>query len=297
MGSFKALCIAGIASLAAMSTAQAADLFLPPPPPVEPVYVPVDFSGGFYLRGDVGAGALQLRSGSSTFNPDIPYTNPDGTPTADGAPYGFGRGGASASEQAIVDFGAGYKFNNYFRADVTGEYRFGSTYRMSEGYAAGNNYSGGGDYYQGKISSGVFLVNGYVDLGTWYCITPYVGVGVGAAINTFSGVTDYNLSANGAAAGSSSSNTHTALAYAFMAGFTYNLTQNLKLDLGYRYLDMGRATTGAINCYGGTASCGDNSREVQSYHLASHDIRLGLRYMFADLPAPVPAQYPIVRKY
>ena len=290
MGSFKALCIAGVASLAALSTASAADLFLPPPPPVEPAYVPVEFSGAFYLRGDVGAGALQLRNGSSSFNPDIPYG------TANGAPRGFAIQGASASEQVIVDGGVGYQFNRYFRADVTGEYRFGAAYRSVETYAGGVNFNPGSDGYKGNISSGVILLNGYVDLGTWYCITPYVGVGVGTAFNTFSGVTDYNLSNNGVASGSSSSNTHTSLAYAFMAGFTYNLTQNLKLDLGYRYLDLGRATSGAINCYGGTAVCGDNSRERQSYHLASHDIRLGMRYMFADF-APAPSIYPLVRKY
>jgi hypothetical protein len=32
---------------------------------------------------------------------------------------------------------------------------------------------------QGNISSAVFLANGYVDLGTWWCFTPFIGAGVG----------------------------------------------------------------------------------------------------------------------
>ena len=34
------------------------------------------------------------------------------------------------------------------------------------------------------------MVNGYVDLGTWSGITPYVGAGVGFAYNKLSGFTD-----------------------------------------------------------------------------------------------------------
>ena len=287
MVTIKALCLAGVACLGATVGAHAADLGLPPPPPVY-MPPPVQVGGGWYLRGDAGAGALQLRDENSSFNPDYAYG------TSDGAPPGFANQGRTVSEQAIVDLGVGYQVNSYFRADVTGEYRFASKYHATETYATG--YGGtGADAYAGNISSGVFLVNGYVDLGTWCGVTPYLGAGVGVALNTFSGLTDYNLSYFNTASGSSASNTHTSVAYALMAGVSYNLTQNLKLDIGYRYLDMGRAVSGEINCYGGSSACGDNSRERQSAHLSSHDIRVGLRYQFADLPyAP---RIPVIARY
>ncbi len=207
--------------------------------------------------------------------------------------------GATAAEQGFVDIGAGYQINHFFRADVTAEYRFPSQFKTVETYGSQAAGYFGSDYYRGNISNAVFLVNGYVDLGTYCHVTPYLGAGVGTSINIFSGVTDYNLSYNGQASGSSASNTKASFAYALMAGFSYDLTQNLKLDFGYRYLDMGRLATGEINCYGGSSVCGDNSRERQSYHLASHDIRLGLRYVFADV-APIPQyapQLPLIRKY
>ena len=86
------------------------------------------------------------------------------------------------------DLGVGYQFNNWFRVDVTGEYRggshFQSLYVLNESANIGTgNPTQIADFYRGDISSWVGLFNGYVDLGTWYGITPYVGAGVGLAWN------------------------------------------------------------------------------------------------------------------
>lgn len=279
MASFKALCLAGVASLAVNASAHAADL-LPPPPPVEmPVMPAPAIGGGWYLRGDVGEGNLQLRNGISTFAPPPYYVD------------NFNQQYTS-SAQALADVGVGYQVNNFIRADVTGEYRFGSKYYATEGYYDPGQ-SAGVDTYNGSISSGVFLVNGYVDLGTWCHITPYIGAGVGVAINRFSGTTDTDQAffnnVNGAATASST----TSFAYALMAGIAYDIAPNLKLDIGYRYLDMGRAQTGTFNCFPGT--CNVQSGEVQHYHLYSNDIRVGLRYSFANF-APAP-QIPLIARY
>lgn len=290
MASFKALCLAGVASLAVNASAHAADL-LPPPPPVEmPVMPAPAIGGGWYLRGDVGEGNLQLRNGISTFSPSPnPYTTPGGAIIPQ--PYGFNQN-YDVTPQVALGLGAGYQFNHFLRADVTGEYRFGSSYHATEGYAAGATYPGGGDYYSGSITNAVFLANGYVDLGTWCHLTPYIGAGVGVAVNQFSGVTDANIANFGQIGGAASAHSSTDLAYAFMAGLAYDIGPNLKLDVGYRYLDMGRISTGTFNCYG---SCGNNSGEVQHYHLVSQDVRLGLRYSFANF-VPTP-QIPLIAKY
>jgi opacity protein-like surface antigen len=281
MGSLKALVIAGFAGFAAIAPAAAADLSLPPPPPVEPGYVPVDFSGGFYLRGDVGEGNIQLRNAEQDIGNSTNF--PNGVPN-------LHQNSASTDAEVIFGLGAGYQFNNYFRADVTGEYR-SSGYHATETASGCNGLPAGcADQYGATFHSAVFLLNGYVDLGTWYNVTPYIGAGVGASLNNFGGITDYNLAFYGLNSGYAPSKTTTDLAYALMAGFSYSLTPNLKLDIGYRYLDMGRIASNPIVCT--NAPC---PLETQHYHLSSNDIRLGLRYVFNE--APPPRAFPIIEKY
>ena len=286
MASFKALCLAGVASFAVTLPVLAADLPLPPPPPIyEQQSAPV--GGGWYLRGDVGAGIEQLTSPQAHFQDPAGYYAGTG-----GYPGGFAFGDRSIDAQAILGLGAGYQINNYFRADVTGEYRTDAKLRSIETYTAfcgiGTCYDG----YNSSAHSAVFLVNGYVDVGTWYGVTPYVGAGIGTAINTFATLTDNSYSTSGFGS-SSGPHTSVGLAYAVMAGFSYALTPNLKLDLGYRYLDMGTIRSNAVNCNGGIAAgC---AYEVQKFRLTSNDIRLGLRYQFADY---VPyAQHPVIARY
>ena len=90
-------------------------------------------------------------------------------------------------------------------------------------------------------------------------------------------------------------------AWALMAGLSYDVTPNLKLDLGYRYLNMGRGTTGTINCL-----CGVSFPGFTIAGMASHDLKIGMRWMLNDRPAPVmaaaapmpaPMPAPLVRKY
>ena len=45
----------------------------------------------------------------------------------------------------------------------------------------------------GDFTSAVLLLNGYVDFGTWWGITPFVGAGVGFARNMLSGFSDTSL--------------------------------------------------------------------------------------------------------
>ena len=98
------------------------------------------------------------------------------------------------------------------------------------------------------------MVNGYVDLGTWYGVTPFVGAGVGVAVQQAlrrAPTTARNISNATAPAGlrppaaSSATGSKTDLAWALMAGFDIAVTRNLKLELGYRYLDYGKFKTGS----------------------------------------------------
>jgi len=275
MGSIKALFIAGALVVGAPCLASAADLLPPPPPPL----VPVTFSG-WYLRGDVGVGAATISDLRSTF--DAGFVVP-----------GDEFDSRTVGDSAFVDFGVGYQFNNWFHADITGEYRTAAPFHAIESYTPPTCPITGGrcyDNYTGSISNIVVLANGYLDLGTWWGFTPYIGAGVGVADHIVAGLTDIGTTVGGF--GFAPDQSSASLAWAAMAGLGYMVTPNLRLEIGYRYLDMGTVTTGPIHCTN-TPFCGD---EVQRFHLASNDIRLGMRWIFADLPPPPPA-FPVVAKY
>ncbi len=267
-----------VPAMLAINPVSAAD-FLPPPPPVDAPHAmpPAEFSG-WYLRGDIGLGQNRQEKFRSTFDPAFVVA-------------GLQYDEASLSSHYIFGAGLGYQFNSWLRGDATVEYNGGARWKQLESYTDAACGPAGRcvDVYRGRISSGVFLLNGYVDLGTWHGITPYLGAGVGAAHNHISAITDFGINTGGS--GVSPAVTKTSLAWALMSGIAVNVGYNMKLDFGYRYLDKGNIDGGAIVC--AAPPCG---LETHKFRLASHDFRIGLRYMFGEKPY-APMQPPLVRKY
>ena len=293
MTKIKALCLAGFTCLAASTgAANAADLLLPPPPPVLPPPLPLPVGGGFYLRGDVGVGLNDLRTRNSTFDETVPDAHFEQS---------------SIDDSPIIDLGVGYRFNNYFRADVTGEYRGAASFTANQSYNVGAfatdqygnpppNGARAYDYYSAHVRSVVGLVNGYVDVGTWYGVTPFVGAGVGVANVAVKNLTDisYGSGAAGGAGngggGFAANHDQTNFAFALMAGLDFAVTPNVTLELGYKYLNLGDVSSSPIVC-SSASSC---PNEVQHYRLQSNDIRLGFRYTFLDA---VPLRAPVIARY
>ena len=314
MGSTRALLLAGVVALGAATAAKAADMPLPPPDYPPP---PVAQFNGWYIRGDVGVGIASGPDIRSTFY-DTTFAPLDAAALA-GAVPSFAREQQRIGDSAFIDVGIGYQYNNWLRFDATAEYRTDQEIGTIESYDAGAGFGvpGGGtayDQYKGHVQSSVFLVNAYADLGTWYCLTPFIGAGVGAAYNRVGSISDIGVGgptitftdATGALVtqggvgnggfGFSRSRDQVNLAYAAMAGVAYQVTPNLKLELAYRYLNMGDATSGFINCVNSTGCVVEKHR----YSLESQDIRLGMRWMFNDVayaPPPPPPEQPIIRKY
>ncbi len=286
MGRSFALLLAAAIAVGASASARAADLLPPPPPPPMEPPPPPEF-GGWYLRGDVGVGANELSSVTSTFtNPTVLVPAPV-------------MNAVNIGDSAFAGAGVGYQFNNWFRFDVTGEYRTAVQYSAIQSYtdiwsAPGLSPCGFNarchDLYHGQHSAAVFLANAYVDLGTWYGITPYIGGGVGVGVNWLQNF--YDLSAQPAGGfGFAQNRMPTNFAWQLGAGLAYNVTPNLKLEVGYRYLDLGKLNTGTIVCQGTPVCPG----EVQSFYLASHDVHVGFRYVIPTLTPPPPP--PLIRKY
>jgi opacity protein-like surface antigen len=259
-----------VASLAA-NAARAADYYQPPPQPVyiQPPPVIEEFASAWYLRGDVGLGMMRSNQMEYIQNPATP-------------PNDFKIENSSIGNAFFVGGGVGYEFNNWLRFDGTAEYRSKApVYAFGSYVAACNNPIAGGsclDTYQGYVSSWVFLANAYVDLGTWNCFTPFVGAGIGAARNTLSDFTDVNVPTGGRGIGRNTSEWHPA--WALHAGVAYNVTKNFKVELAYRYLDLG-SVSDSIDCIGGC-----NADSYKFNRLTSQDIKLGLRWTCCDFTPP-----------
>lgn len=243
-----------LAAVSIASAVQAADL--PMAPNFNPTAPAVFDAGGWYLRGDVGY-VMPIRPSAEGLLPG-------------GLTRTFER--EKLGKSMLLGAGVGYKFNNWLRADVTGEWRKSSTFTATN---SGSNYVNGYSAESAKFSAATFMLNGYVDLGTWSGLTPYIGAGVGVSRKTIEDWTTQVVCFNALCAPSGPTATlpnssKTGFTWALMAGTAIQLTDQLSFDLGYRFLNMGGMTTQA-DPFGVSAKFAD---------VKVHEARLGLRYMF-----------------
>lgn len=293
--------------------AHAADL-LPPPPglPPAPAVAPMAMSGGnsgWYIRGDLGATVSNPSAWSGS---------------AAVAPAGFATlqdtfGSQYLSGDSFGDVGFGYQLNGWLRADATLELHgaqsanglttqiFNSTTTPCTIGGAGGSCQFYQDHFNGAVHSQALMLNAYADLGTWYGVSPFVGLGIGVARHSTGGFLDNGVAipagtgfttAGGVVGPTStvaynpvSANTNYSFAWAVMAGLSFDVTQNLKAEIGYRYIDMGKAKTGNDNCLCGVTYPGF------SMEAREHDIRIGLRWMLGGDYPPPPPPAPIVSRY
>jgi len=280
MRSVKFLVAAGAASLLS-SVAFAADMpSIMPAPPMAYAPAPIQDFGGWYLRGDVGMTNTQTKLHVNAYD-----TLPANTVFNQ---YGHGFDGGM-----LFGLGVGYQFNSWFRADITGEYRSKVNFKGTDFFQF-NPGGGLADAYTGGYKSWVGLVNGYVDLGTWWCLTPFVGAGVGAATIKTTGFSDVatfpafdGRTSSFFAEGASKTN----LAWALHAGVAYKVTNNFTVELAYRYLDMGTGVHGNGHFFDGT-NTGPSSFQFRD--MVSQDVKIGVRWNCCDVPPP-PAP-PLIRK-
>src|ERR1700712_219829 len=276
MRSVKFIIAAGAASLLS-SAAFAADMAIAPPPPMySPPPVVEDF-GGWYLRGDIGFSNQRVERLNNVLDSV-------GSPTS-GQNNSFGTAG-------IFGLGAGYKFNNWFRADVTGEYRGNSQFFGTDHLTyAGPSF--GVDTYHATKSEWVVLGNAYVDLGTWWCMTPFIGAGVGGARVSIANFTDQGIVSGAPPVASLAFGDNTAkwnFAWAAHAGVAYKVSPNFTVELAYRYLDMGDGLTGDLRTFDGFNTV---NNPTTFKHITSHDLKIGVRW---DLSSPPVYAPPLMRK-
>ncbi len=173
---------------------------------------------------------------------DIAYSRQRAT--VDGVPTGTTPvGGRTAVDKFAGGIGAGYKYG-FLRADVTLDYA-----DRSRTFNA--------------------LFNGYIDFGTWYGITPYIGAGIGS---TRTNPTDFRQLAPSAGIGPSDFGGRDSwrFSWAWMGGVSYQFMPNWLVDVGYRYVKMGDSAIG-LDSAGNTVVTFRNPN--------AHEFRVGLRFM------------------
>jgi opacity protein-like surface antigen len=137
------------------------------------------------------------------------------------------------------------------------------------------------------------MANGYLDLGTWYGITPFVGAGIGFSRNTIHDFTDTSVTAQSVAFGKTRSKNN--FAWALHAGLSYQVTPGFAVELAYRYLNMGSGVTGDLIAADGTNQV---YNPTKFHNITSNDIKLGVRWMLTDVSeSALPPSVPLVRKY
>ncbi|MBK9081652.1 MAG: porin family protein [Rhizobiales bacterium] len=264
----------------------------------------LEWGSGWYLRGDLGF-AKENR----------PAITPELMPSP-----------AKTKDLRSISFGGGYAFNKFLRLDTTLEFR--KTHTMSGtganvvcpyaltglvsndasrtplGYAYNVNDTCT-PHNSSKVSRWGALANAYVDLGTYFGVTPYVGAGLGFFSTTTKAGVNYTRTSdgqpyaadltpvgtyplvwlnplNGAAINPQpgvafgpqnwdrkTSRSSLKMAWALMGGFSYDISPAVKLDVGYRYLNMGTFRSLASPVTGQTVA-------IKS---VAHEVRAGMRFM------------------
>jgi opacity protein-like surface antigen len=280
------LALAGATAL--VSTATLAADFPPALPPPMPQYMqappPVDTSG-WYLRGDVGVGKQSI-TGFNHFQSNSAFVWP--------ASWRIDQ--LDMGDASMVGFGVGYAWNSWMRFDFTGEYRASAKFKTIGSYTEFCPNGRCFDVYDGGHHAWLFLANAYLDLGTWWCLTPFIGVGAGGGYHTVGGLTDVGYISDGTTGFgyAASSFSKFNFAWAVHAGLAYNVTNNFKVEFSYRYLDMGSVQTPIIDCAAAGCSATGGPRAYYTLNsLTSQDFRIGMRWMLQpETIAPPPVYTP-----
>lgn len=154
---------------------------------------------------------------------------------------------------------------------VRGEFEFGYKHGIKDNYTDAEGVANGATSIL-KADIETYMFNLYYDIDTGTKLTPYVGAGIGLAHIDAKSSYDHP-----GAAYSHVNESDTKFAWQLSAGAAYALTDNLAVDLGYRYTDLGSIK--------GDSSFYDASGVVAAplnmkADFESHEVMLGARYTF-----------------
>lgn len=180
--------------------------------------------------------------------------------------------GSSLADTPILGLGVGYVFGDHLRLDLTLGYR-GWYYMKATVPSEFGLIS-----QRAEIQALNGMVNVYYDIYKFeqlapYVFTPYVGAGVGFVYNNFQTTT---ISFRGSDVGTIAANSRTNFAWQVGVGTSIDVAPHTAVDLGYRYLDMGRISTSDHANIIGFNFTGARTQA----DLRANELQVGLRYRF-----------------
>jgi opacity protein-like surface antigen len=200
--------------------------------------------GGWYMGGYIGPNLLndsELGSLSEADIEDILGEDvPDGTTASLGIEYETG---------FTINLVGGYDFGN-FRLEGEVSYQDSNLEKINVNLTVpGEGTEAASEKLNGDVTTIPVLLNGYYDFLKGNAFRPYITAGVGQAR------VDAQIQG--------SNENSTVFAYQIGVGFGYNMSENVALDLRYRYF----ATS-------------DFELEGYDFENSSHSILFGVRYYF-----------------
>ena len=272
--------LAACGLLAGALSAQAADLIIDEPLP----QVQQPNHSNWYLRGDIGYAFGSHTDGDWNFWNiyAAPYRGIDDT-------FRYDR--FSLNDGATFGAGFGYRFNETFRTDATLDFMRAGIHGKTScpSYVkAGKGFNPVEDNcnYEDSSSADIWttMANAYIDLPKLGMITPYMGFGVGAAYVSYDDWKTKEVCVGCEYQSNKGGLDSWRFAMSAMAGASYDINDQLKLDLGYRYLHVkgGKAygydavDRATHTIYGdGPGATGTQARD-NGFDI--HTVRVGLRY-------------------
>ena len=206
-----------------------------------------------------------------------------------------------ASDGVYISLGAGW--NNLMdsadkASNLTGKTRYDDGYAIvgAVGYGWGNGFRTEleAGYRNNAIKSGTFNGINVRPSGTFNSLSlmtnviydfnlggfvPYVGAGVGIARLTSNEIS---------VGGTQVDDQDMQFAYQGIAGIAYGVTENIKLDLGYRYFGTTNPSFMA-----GSARAGGPTGATLRTEYGAHTVLLSVRYEFGAPKAPPPPAAPV----
>jgi len=133
----------------------------------------------------------------------------------------------------ILSAGVGRHFTRNLRGEINLAYRPGYQVDGMDKFITPGHYTA-------DVKSWSLMASGYYDfhLRGWI---PYLGAGIGVARNT---VGTFTFHDNAGFSGSAASKTTAGVAWALMAGVGIPLSPRYTIEVGYRYIDLGKIETG-----------------------------------------------------
>jgi outer membrane protein OmpA-like peptidoglycan-associated protein len=201
-----------------------------------------DHGGAWYLGLKLGGNFMAQDYGLSKATPNGPI-----------------RGVDSFDDQYFAGFEGGYAFNNGFALEFEFAYRYNQNGNVTPYGKA-----------RGAAKSYAEMVNAIYTIPVDWTLKPYVGFGLGAG-----DFHAYRLRADGMPYPAEIGGDPTGFALQAIVGTSYDLTDNISLQLEYRYFEIeDEKPRGILNQW------------------ESHSILLGVKYTFGEPPPPPPAAAP-----